>query len=198
MPVRLTKRHPYTITIDNQPVRLWFKRMDVEESEIFKAQFDAYNGDRGKPDEVMASSTEVSAEYRAWLRGNFTWLRDTFAAYITVEPGDLAIDDEPVVTGAALFEVIGSYVGLKTEILSNLYYAQVLTAEQKKTLLSRLASASGSPTAPLSMAAGAPPAPTVDAAASSISVASEPVVSQDDASSGTTVPLSCEPVLSAS
>jgi hypothetical protein len=198
MPVKLTKNHPYTITVDGEPVRLAFKRMTVEEAEVFKAQFDAYNADRGKPTELMVSPTEVAPEYRAWLTANAAWLRETFEAYVTVAPGDLELDGRGIVGGLELFDALGAHHALRIEILSNLYLAQILTEEQKKTLLSQLASATGSPIALPSAESGVPLAPIADAAAPTASVPNEPVIAPAAESFGTTVPSCSEPVLSAS
>lgn len=198
MPVNLTRQMPYTIHIDAEPVRLHFKRMAVEEAEIFKAQFDAYNGDRGKPDEVMGSQTDLTPEYRAWLKANMDWLRDLFARYVTVQAGDLTIDGDTITGGLDLFDALGSHLALRAEILANLYYAQILTEAAKKNLLSRLASAIGSSTAPLPAANGETPGPAVAIVAPAGSVAREAVMRPSSASSGTTAPLSSEPALSGS
>jgi hypothetical protein len=53
MSVTRKRQFPFTVTIDDQPVRVLLKRLTVEEFEEFQAQFIANGERRGSPITMM-------------------------------------------------------------------------------------------------------------------------------------------------
>lgn len=209
--LRTTSAYDYTVTIDDQPVRLKLKRLNVPQFERFQAMFQALTQGRGNPAAHPASAGEPTPEHErqrldaeiAYLEANAAWVLETFGAYVSVVAGDLIHEDEAgqetvVTDGAAFAQIYGAHQALLGEILAQLWLENSLTPAQKKTLRSLSASPSGSPTAP-SQAPGPTPAPAATPAASADcarpAAATAPC---SDGSSGMTAPSSCAPVLSAS
>lgn len=207
MPLHLKKSLPYVVLVDGEQVRLHLKRMSVGEFATFEAEFWARGKGRrmaieedtspGESPEVafdrkLQQKTESALDYT-------TWLRDVFERFVTVEPGDLTLEDEPITSGGRFVEVLAFYGNVVPEVLQQLYLRNRISEEQKKTSVLRLASRTGSRIDPPQAASGDAPETTAPGADPSVSAESEVVTaSSESASSGTTVPSSSEAAPSAS
>jgi hypothetical protein len=188
MPLNITKPEPYTVTIDGEPIRLHFKRMTVTEFETFEAFFTSYGKGR-RPGETAPAEdagwqalAQRAADYNV---ANATWILDAFERYVAVEPGDLAYEGDAVTSGSRFVELFIGQTKMLIKVLAALYMENKLTAQQKKTLQSLLASEAGSTSETLS-ANGGRPETTATSVASENSAASAAVtVPPSDAGSGT-------------
>lgn len=141
MPVQLTSQILGEIEFNGGVVRLQFLRMTIDQFAAYSAEWSAWSERRkaeGGPSDVAdvltrARAPKTDAE-RAELEAHMTWLKDTFTAYVSVVDGELVLDGTSITTGAALFGVIANYINLVPRVLSELYYAQRLTEDQKKAL----------------------------------------------------------------
>jgi hypothetical protein len=168
--VAITRKRwfPVTVVVD-EPIHLQIKRMTPEEFETFDAQFTAFGEGRGAP---MPAGADLSATTRAmiqaqteYLRANAEWMREVFEAYVKVAPDDLFDEDDagakvPVLTGGHFADVFGGHPVL-SEVLTRIWTENRLSDEQKKKLLSRSDSGTGSSTT----SSQAPPGPTPERAA---------------------------------
>src|SRR3954470_3135869 len=118
MSVTRKQYFPYTVTIDDQPVRLRLKRMSPPEFEEFRAMFVSLGQSRGAPASMAALVAQNTAREAkagdeaplaqideavtlddlkveaAYLRANAEWQQDVFDAYVSVAPGDVFDEDE--------------------------------------------------------------------------------------------------------
>lgn len=222
MSITRKRQFPYTVTIDEQPVRLLLKRMAPPEFEEFRAMFISLGQSRGAPatltsiiaqkkehlstksDEPLppiiedVSLEDLKAE-SAYLRANSEWQQDVFDAYVSVVPDDVFDEDEegnriPVTSGRQFAEMFHGQ-GVIAKILAELYLANTLTEEQKKTLRSRSDSATGSNAAASQATPGETPAPTAENVGPCDSASGAAVTAAlSVTSSGTTAPSSSESV----
>lgn len=194
MALSLKSRHPFTVTVNHELVHLSIKRMNPEEHAVFLAQFRAYNGGRKAPAAVEPSAIETPEAFEARLaaeaayrRANARWITDTFDAYVSVDAGNLVVDDLAVTTGGDFARAMAGYGSIVSDVLAEIWAVNTLTAEQKKTLESLLASPTTSTAAPPEAGNGPAPAPAVTPAAPPSSVRSaDATAPSNDASSGTT------------
>ena len=207
MPLNLKKNILYPITIDGEVVRTYIKRMTVAEFAAFEAEFwarvkgrrsqivtEAVAGESPEDafDRQLQEKTKASVEYTDWLCS-------VFDRFLTIEPGDLAFEGEPVTSGRRFVQVLAFYGAVVQDALQQIYLRNRVSDEQKKTSALLLASRIGSPSARPLAAPGAAPETTATSA--------EPLISADpaavtdpsaSASSGTTDPSSSAPAPSAS
>lgn len=94
MAIHLTRRRPATLTIDGQPVAILCKRLTLEEASAHRA---LVRGLLNRPRDAQAEP--VSADDAAAVQ-------HAIHEYISVKPGELTVDGEPVATGAQLMELI--------------------------------------------------------------------------------------------
>jgi hypothetical protein len=174
LPLNITKPEPYIVTIDGETIRLHFRRMTVTEFETFEAFFTSYGKGRRPgetaqpPDEGWQAVAQRAADYNI---ANAAWILDTFEQYVTIEPGDLTFEGEAVTSGRRFVELFIGQTKMLIGVLGDLYLENKLTAQQKKTLQSLLASEAGS-TSETASANGARPETTATSVASETSVAS--------------------------
>lgn len=197
MPLNITKREPYVVTIDDERIRLHFKRMTVNEFETFEAFFTSYGKGRGQgsaepgPDEGWQAVAQRQADYNI---ANAGWILDAFEQFVSVESGDLTDEGEVVTSGRRFVELFIGQTKMLTEVLAALYMENKLTPQQKKTLRSLLASETGS-TPATAAASGAKPETAAMSAVSEISAASADVTALSNiALSGIPDPSSFEAV----
>jgi hypothetical protein len=219
MSVIRKRQFPFTVTIDDEPVRVLLKRLTVEEFEEFQAQFIANGQRRGSPITMVPPTKdghdaedaetpavaivhltpeEVALEV-AYLKANAVWLGEVFDQYVSVVAGDVIDEGEAggqvVVTNGRQFADMYPGQGFLMLILLQLYTENALTEGQKKKLASRSDSATGSRTVPSPAAAGATPVPTVPGAERVVSVSSAAATElPSDTLSGTMAPSSSESV----
>jgi hypothetical protein len=190
MPVVLKKQIPFTVQIDGQDVRLFIKRMTVEEYAEFAAEFLARNKQQHAPSESIVRSradqarrdTEDALEYAHWICG-------VFGKFVTVQAGDLQLDTAEITSGEEFARVLAGYDDVVATVLAQVYLANRVSAAQKKT--SSLPSGSATGSAPVLSLAGNGTAPetTAASAAPKASAPSAPVSDLPaSASSGTTDP----------
>jgi hypothetical protein len=191
MPLNITKPEPYIVTIDGEPIRLHFTRMTVTEFETFEAFFTSYGKGR-RPGETAPAEdagwqalAQRAADYNV---ANAAWILDAFERYVTVEPGDLTYEGDTVTSGSRFVELFIGQTKMLIEVLAALYMENKLTAQQKKTLQSLLASEAGS-TSETPSANGGRPETTATNVESDLSAASGAVMAPpNDAGSGTPAP----------
>jgi hypothetical protein len=191
LPLNITKPEPYIVTIDGESIRLHFRRMTVTEFETFEAFFTSYGKGRRPgetapaPDEGWQALAQRAADYNV---ANAAWILDAFERYVTVEPGDLTFEGEVVTSGARFVELFIGQTKMLIGVLGDLYLENKLTAQQKKTLQSLLASEAGS-TSETASANGARPETTATNVESETSAASAVATApSNDAGSGTPDP----------
>ncbi len=140
MPVQLTSKIPGEIQFNDSVVRLLFARMSIDQFATYSAEWSAWSDKRaaagGPADVLLRSRAPKTDAERQELDEHMSWLRRTFTDYVSVVPGDLTLDGTDVETGKDLFELIANYLNLVPTVLSELYYAQRLTEDQKKALRS--------------------------------------------------------------
>jgi hypothetical protein len=95
MATNLTRLRPATLTIDGQVIKINCRRLKLEEAEAHRV-FMKRLFSRSKEEEDHALAPDDAAQMRAAIE-----------AYITIPPGELSVDNEPVTTGAQLLDVIG-------------------------------------------------------------------------------------------
>jgi hypothetical protein len=203
MAVTRARSFPYTVTIDDEPVRLTLKRMSPTEFEEFRAMLSALGQKRGSPASMGDASHQTTIAdlhmEAAYLKANAVWQETVFEAYVTVQEGDVVDQDEhgnpiPVTNGREFAAMFPGHPML-AKILAELYLANALTEAQKKTLQSRSASGTGSPDPQPSAAAGDPPAlivaPAANEDSAGLAVATAP---SSNGSSGMTAHSSSEAV----
>ena len=98
---KISRLRTTTITIEDQPVALHVVRLPLEEAEAYRVRVKALFGDDDKT---------LTGDDAAFVRESIT-------RYLSVKPGELSMDDEPVLTGAQLLDVIGENPGLVTRAL---------------------------------------------------------------------------------
>lgn len=195
MPVVRKQFFPFTVHIDDEPIPLRIKRMTVLQFEAFNAEFRAHAHGRGAPTETDnetpdAALARLTAEVE-YLKANAEWMLDVFEQYVSVAAGELFDEDESgeqveVTNGRQFAEMFAGQDVLRT-VLMQILLENALTEGQKKKLLSRSASPTGSPTEPSTEAAGETPEPIAESAAPEASAAVEDAtVRLSDESSGTT------------
>lgn len=94
MATNLTRRRPATLTIDGQPVAILCKRLTLEEASAHRA---LVRGLLNRPRDAQAEP--ISADDAAAVQ-------HAIHEYISLKPGELVVDGEPVTTGAQLMELI--------------------------------------------------------------------------------------------
>jgi hypothetical protein len=200
MPVVLKKQIPFTVQIDGENVRLFIKRMTVEEYAEFAAAFLARNKQQQVPSESIVRSradqtrrdTEEALDYAHWIC-------EVFGKFVTVQPGDLQLDTAEITTGEEFARVLAGYDDIVATVLAQVYLANRLSAVQKKTSSLPSASATGSAPEPSAAGNGTAPETIAASAAPKTSAPSAPAVDLPaSASSGTTDPSPSAPVLSGS
>lgn len=223
MPITRKRYFPHTVTIDDQPVRLRLKRMTVPEFEEFRAMLVSLGQSRGAPASMAVLLADAAAKEAAkdteavvepalpvtlddlkveadYLRANAEWQQEVFEAYVSIVPGDVVDEDDEgnrvEVTSGRMFAEMFHGQGVIAKILAELYLANTLTDEQKKTLRSRSGSATGSSADAKTATPGARPEPT----AASVEVADSAdlagaMAPPSDTSSGTTDRSSSESAL---
>lgn len=93
----LSKFRTATLTIDGHPVALRVARLQLEEAEAYRAKLRALLTMTG--DRVLAGEDAA-------------FVRTSIETYLSLAPGVLTVDDEPVTTGAELLAIIGENPGL--------------------------------------------------------------------------------------
>lgn len=159
----LSKFRTATLTIDGEPVVVRVARLKLEEAEAYKATFRVL---------LNAGDEALSPEDAAFVRASIE-------TYLSVAPGVLAIDGEPVTTGAQLLDVIGENPGLVLRALLAINgTAGVSEAEGKRSASESVSvpSSDGHDLAPV----GQRPATTADAAAPEGSVPIEDARAETD------------------
>lgn len=203
MPLKLTREMPYTVTVDGQPIRLFLRRLTIDEFVPFESEFLAYaRGRKTTPNPAEATSVEDFkqrvAERSTGGLDYVGWLRGVFEHYVRVHPGDLEIDGRDVTRGEQFVEVLGRYGEVVSTVLFELWSRNKLSDEQKKTSASRPASATSLSPVPPTAASGTAPATTATSVAPSSSATDAGATApSSDASSGTTDPSPSAPALSA-
>ena len=94
MATNLTRLRPATITIDGQAVRINCRRLKLEEAEAHRAFLKQIH-DEAKKGELRLSDEQAQ------------YVRTSIEHNISVPPGELSVDSEPVTTGAQLLELVG-------------------------------------------------------------------------------------------
>lgn len=164
----LSKFRKATLTIDGQAVDLRVARLSLEAAEAYRATL------RGLL--TMTGDRVLAGEDAAFVR-------TSIETYLSVAPGALTVDDEPVTTGAELLAIIGENPGLVFRALLAISSTTQVSDDEGKPFASEsvsVPSSDGHDQAP----AGPTPAPIVADAAP------EGSVGIGDATEGTAPPSS--------
>lgn len=191
---------PGELVIDGTPISIGVNRMDVDEFIQFEETYMAYGQlgpgtDITVPGEDAMSAEQITAARTAAMidkqirmtpderaleskrliaraRELATWTAEKIKQYLTIVPGELDVDGEPVLTGADFLKLYGGRANLLTQAISLIWVMNKLPVHVGKSYVSLSASqptSEGQPPAP----AGPKPELTVDGAKPEASVETE-------------------------
>ncbi len=139
------------------------------------------------------------AEYEKAVREHdarsIEFLKRSFAAFVTVEKGELFVDGDPVIDGLDLLQAFGARQDVIADVLGHMFSENTMDASQKKTWQSLIASSSSS-SEPAPDPPGPKPETTASPAETEASAETEPATSPPSTPSGSTETSSSNPVQS--
>lgn len=181
-------------TIDGELVLLDIAKMDIDEWLAFRTSF-RHMKDRADRSTREKAAAKTQDEYEAVLEQEkkndvsaTEFMRDSITEYVRVREGCelLDEDDQPVVTGAELFEYYGRNLSAISELATAIWLEHSLTKSQKKALRLQRASASGSAATAAPTGNGLKPEPTAANAEPSTTAASAGVTARRSGSRSST------------
>lgn len=168
-----------TVTIDGVTVPIAIQRLDVDAWLAFRTEFRYMQARAKRTAELQVAAGADNVAYEAALeteRENdikaTRFTRDAITELVSAPTSVLVDDDdEPVTTGAQLFDYYARNTFAISTILAAIFSEHLLTPAQKKALRLALASGSGS-AASTAAPSGDKPEPTATSAVSASSAAS--------------------------
>ena len=196
MPKQKPPFETFTV-IDGVRLALTIKRLDVDAWLAFRTEFRYMQARAKRTAGLQASAGADDAAYEAALeteRQNdikaTQFMREQITELVTPGPGLLDEDDEPITTGAQLFDYYARNTHALSTVLATIFTEHLLNPAQKKALRLALASGSGSAIPTAKEPSGEKPEPTAESAAPSSSAESADATASASpgASSGKTGP----------
>ena len=119
----LSKTHPATLTIDDEPVKVNIVRMTKAQAIAFEREFFRHGQSRG--------SAEPTEDDKNAAR---QFVEDSITAYVTVDPDQIVDDGRPVVSGEDVIRTFCSRADVLTAFYQLVYASNFLGKVQKKIL----------------------------------------------------------------
>lgn len=133
MALRVSSQFKTHLVIDGQTVNISIKRFSPSESLWFNGKFArlgaaATRSNKSEPGEDQPREEEFPE-----------FVEEAFAKFLTIEPGQVFVDDNEIVTGKDFAHYFGSRDDVVAEVLMNIFFENKLNAEQKRNWKTRLA-----------------------------------------------------------